>query len=78
MNEDAKYFTEIGAFLVFHSKYKGYMIYRQWNPLQDRGMMSYFGIKWPTEEVSSATKPTVSIHAKNLDGIKAAISKVKV
>lgn len=53
--------SEDGAFhhVQYHSDYKGYQIYREYNPLTDRPMMSYFAIK-----------AAMTLHAKNLSGIK--------
>lgn len=49
----------------FHSDYKGWGIWREWDLCGGHGRMSYFGVKDGEEP----------LHAKNLDGIKAAISE---
>lgn len=73
------YFSEVCCFLTFHSNYKGFMIYRQYNPVQDRHMMSYYGIQWVNpDNVQCGSKFKVCVHAKNLDGIKKAITGAKI
>ena len=75
----ACYFLAIGEYLIFHSDYKGFKIYRQYNPLKGRPMMSYYGIQWVNpNDIRADSEYRTSVHAKNLDGIKKAISGAKI
>jgi len=51
-------------FVKFHSTYKGWDLYREWNVYAGHGMMSYFA-------VMDGKEP---LHAENLMGIKHAVS----
>lgn len=54
----------------FHSNYKGWAIYRAWDIVEDHGRMLYFG-------VGITDRGLTTVKARNLDGVKAAISEVK-
>jgi len=50
---------------VFHSTYKGWEVWREWNLVRNHGMMSYFA-------VCDGEEP---LHARNLSGIRDRISE---
>ena len=63
-------FTNIeGSTCKFHSVYKGWEIYRAWDVVEDHGRMLYFG-------VGITDRGLTTVKARNLDGVKAAISEV--
>lgn len=63
-------FTKIcGSTCKFHSVYKGWLIYRAWDLEEDHGRMLYYGL-------GSTEDGLITIKARNLGGIKSAISKV--
>ena len=63
-------FTKInGSTCKFHSVYKGWEIYRAWDVVEDHGRMLYYGVK-------ATDKGMTTVQAKNLDSVKAMISKV--
>lgn len=63
-------FTNIeGNTCKFHSIYKGWEIYRAWDVVEDHGRMLYFG-------VGATEEGLIVVKARNLGGIKDAISKV--
>lgn len=61
---DTSNYTMIGSeYCKFHSKYKGWKLYRAWNIRDDHGKMLYFAIS-PKNDL---------IRARNLYGIKAEV-----
>lgn len=52
------------VWVVYHSDYKGWQLFREWDIVGKHGRMSYFA-------VNDGDEP---LHAKNLSGIKDAVS----
>lgn len=50
--------------VLYHSTYKGWDIVREWNAREGHGMMSYWALKDGDE-----------LHARNLSGIKRAVTQ---
>ncbi len=72
--ESVRYYKEIGCFLNYHSYYKTFDIYRQWDVIKGRPLRSYFAVQWKAHIDMNRSEMTrelkISLHAKNLSGIK--------
>ena len=70
---------DLQVWVVLHSKYKGWDILRQYNPMTANPMMSYYGVlrkpgiskKYGDEEKFYTV---ATVHAKNLSGVKTEIT----
>ena len=52
--------------VVFHSNYKGWQLFREWDVIGKHGRMSYFAVNEDEME---------PLHSTNLSGIKDEVSK---
>ena len=66
------YHKELMVNVARHSNYKGWQIFRQFNIMTGRPMMSYYGVKY----LEADDKIFKFCRAKNLSGIKEEISKI--
>lgn len=65
MTDGTKFIMIGNEYCKFHSKYKGWKLYRAWNIREDHGKMLYFAIS-PKNDL---------VRSRNLSGIKDAVSE---
>lgn len=68
MNTEPSFMPCFGCFCVFHSKYKGFSIYRAHNMKYDRPMMEYHASMVVRDEI-------IKLQSSNLTGIKKRITE---